>query len=224
MSHTTKLIAMRLALYINVTSGRCDPAVPTLASGTDASKSTVLRAIREMEAAGWLEVTRSRGGRSIDGIGYTHSFVFLDPNGVSSDTVGEGATVSNEPTYGVKKGGATVSNSPVYGVTVDTQTERTAKRTTRTASGARSRSVIQTGWPDGFSLNNELIAIAAEEGFNQQQAEQIFKGFESKCRAKGTRNANWIHAWRNWVIGEVGYDARSKASETARSTYIDPRL
>src|SRR5581483_7008473 len=63
LSCTAKIIATRIALHHNIETGRCDPSIATLAAGAGVSKNTVLRSLRESEQAGWVHISRSRGGR-----------------------------------------------------------------------------------------------------------------------------------------------------------------
>jgi hypothetical protein len=76
----------------------CIVSITTLADATGLSENTVRAALGDLEAAGWVGVTRSRGGRSLDGVGYAHAFEFLDPNPSTSCTLYGEATLQNEPT------------------------------------------------------------------------------------------------------------------------------
>jgi len=82
----------------------------------------------------------------------------------------------------------------------------------------------ETRWPDGFSLNDKMTAIAAEKGFNQQQAEQMFEAFESHHRGLGSRREDWVYAWKGWVIRRVEIDAKSNTRAETDRNYIDGRL
>lgn len=130
-----KVIAVRLALHLNIEDGRCNPAIGTLARGAGMSESTIHRMIRELERKGWIRVDRSRGR-------HANSFDLRVPtpstvtgfNPVTSDTVGGSNPVKADrveecPTL------STVTPQPCQNehsnpVTVDTQKSegRTAKR------------------------------------------------------------------------------------------------
>jgi hypothetical protein len=56
VSSTTKLIAYRLASHANYKTGLCNPDVATLAAGTRKSERTVLKAVAELAALGWLTI------------------------------------------------------------------------------------------------------------------------------------------------------------------------
>jgi hypothetical protein len=59
---TVKAIGARLALYLDVRSGRCDPSYPGIVCGMGGtvSKVTVKRAVHRLESAGWITVNRTR--------------------------------------------------------------------------------------------------------------------------------------------------------------------
>lgn len=56
-------VAMRLALHLNLTDGRCDPSMQTLARGCGAKTRTAERAIAQLESLGFISRVRSGGGR-----------------------------------------------------------------------------------------------------------------------------------------------------------------
>jgi hypothetical protein len=63
---TTKMIGSRLALYLNVRSGRLDPSYDGVVRdlGGSVSRETVKRAVHRLEMEGWISVQRvRRGGR-----------------------------------------------------------------------------------------------------------------------------------------------------------------
>jgi hypothetical protein len=235
LGYRAKIVATRLALYLHAESGRCIVSIPTLAISTGLSKNTVRDAIDDLEATRWMGITRSRGGRSIDGVGYAHVFRLLHPNGSTACTVGEGATVQNEGGNGSKLKGVTVQNEPTNGSTGWTLTERTEKRTERTAKVAFTRSGHDqnrpkqgnqqlTMWPADLILNKELISFATSKGFNPDRARTIFDKFKYHHQAKGSRLADWTAAWRGWVVEQVDRDAKARSQTVWRDDFIDGRL
>lgn len=96
LSLAAKAIAMRLALFCNVQSGRCFPSFKRLGDGTDTCESTAKRAIARLEELGLISVERTLGGNS-----NSNRYRLTMPSGVSSndtlrvsnnDTLGTGAT------------------------------------------------------------------------------------------------------------------------------------
>jgi Helix-turn-helix domain len=61
LSAAEKLVATRIALHHNIETGQCDPSIIGLVKRTNTSESTVRRAIKELEDAGWLAVDRTNG-------------------------------------------------------------------------------------------------------------------------------------------------------------------
>ena len=54
-------VAIRLALFRNIKSGRCDPSYAALAEGAHVSERTAIRAIGKLERDGWLTIDRGNG-------------------------------------------------------------------------------------------------------------------------------------------------------------------
>jgi hypothetical protein len=104
LSSSAKVVAQRLALHLNIKSGRCDPSLERLAQGSGLSRSTIKRMLHELgEAAGWIGIKRGRGGRSLSGRGYCHSFELLIPassalNRFTDEPVDDDARGSNPTT------------------------------------------------------------------------------------------------------------------------------
>jgi hypothetical protein len=241
LSPSAKVVAQRLALHLNVKSGRCDPSLDRLAQGTGMSRSTMKRTLQDLDKAGWIGIRRSSGGRSLSGHGYCHSFEFLTPaaaalNRFTDEPVGDDARGSNQTTNRVKSDDQPVQIEGGNRFTVGPLTEnRTEKRTERTAKVAlagsgHSKNRFKTGnqrlttWPADLILNGEWIAIAAGKGFNTKRAGNIFEKFKCHHRAKGSRHADWTAAWEGWVLNQVDFDAKAKVRETDPSSAYDGRL
>ncbi len=58
LSPTAKIVGARLLHHLNGESGQCNPSYQTLADGTGLTKRRVMSAVRELEAAAWITVTR----------------------------------------------------------------------------------------------------------------------------------------------------------------------
>jgi hypothetical protein len=77
---TLKLVACRLALYVNIKTGRCDPSYRTLARDVGVSERSAMRATADLEAGSWIKVERTAGGVRAGGQrGNTNKFVLLPP-------------------------------------------------------------------------------------------------------------------------------------------------
>jgi hypothetical protein len=68
------------------------------------------------------------------------------------------------------------------------------------ASGVttRKRAPPKTRRPDDFTLTQELLDIARQEGRTDEDARTDFDDFTSYCDANGRVYADWNAAWRNW--------------------------
>lgn len=54
-------VAVRLGIFFNCKTGKCDPGYPTLASELGISRRTLFRAIARLKADGWIEIHRLGG-------------------------------------------------------------------------------------------------------------------------------------------------------------------
>src|SRR5262245_55455806 len=59
-----KVIGVRLALHLRISTGRCNPTYPTLAQGSGCTRATAAAAIAVLERLGFLRHTGSKGGPS----------------------------------------------------------------------------------------------------------------------------------------------------------------
>lgn len=64
LSMGTRLLAARLALFVNLSDGRCDPSIATLAREVAMTTRGVEKALAILAEAGWITRTISRGRRS----------------------------------------------------------------------------------------------------------------------------------------------------------------
>ena len=64
MTPFEKVVGARLALYLNIETGRCDPTQYAIAKDINAGVRTVRRAIAKLVASGWLTKTRRGSERS----------------------------------------------------------------------------------------------------------------------------------------------------------------
>jgi helix-turn-helix protein len=77
-----KVLAARIALHLHVDGGRCFASLETLAKGTGVGLRHIPRVLAALERAGWLAVTRSRGG-----CGYANSFRLMTPKTVTPESL-----------------------------------------------------------------------------------------------------------------------------------------
>ncbi len=118
---TRQRVGIRLALFLNIKTGRLDPSYAGIskALGGKPAEQAVMRAVKKLEERGWIQVTRTGGGRKDRRRGNTNSFALLPPpsrvspgrhpyddlKGVESDP----SRVSDPDIKGVKIGQSRVS-------------------------------------------------------------------------------------------------------------------
>jgi hypothetical protein len=144
LSASTKLVAVRIALHLNVDDGRCFPSVPTLAVGTGVGERHIPRVLAALQSSGWLIITRG-GGR-----GRANSFHLTTPAGINPDS---GVRVSGTETL------TPDAVNPDSGVTP------TAKNSER-GRGSAPRPLTRAG--EGSAVGKQLALVGA--GFEDLRA------------------------------------------------------
>jgi hypothetical protein len=64
LSNGVMRLAVRIALHLNVETGRCDPGYDALASELRLSRRSIIRDVAVLEQAGWVSVARWRQHQS----------------------------------------------------------------------------------------------------------------------------------------------------------------
>jgi hypothetical protein len=61
LSPVARNVGLRVALFLNIKSGRCDPSYGVIAHAIGVHRTSAIRAIDALVSRGWLAVNRSRG-------------------------------------------------------------------------------------------------------------------------------------------------------------------
>jgi hypothetical protein len=144
ISPGAKLVAVRIALHLNVGSGQCYPSVPTLMTGTGFGERHMSRMLAALERSGWLGVRRS-GGR-----GHANSFHLMTPETLTQES---GFTARN-PDSGVRE--TLTQESP--------QQRSNSERGRGGAPRPATRGGTRTG------VGKELVLAGAAVGFEDLRA------------------------------------------------------
>ncbi|MCD9821621.1 helix-turn-helix domain-containing protein [Bradyrhizobium japonicum] len=100
-------VAVRLAIFFNCKSGKCDPGYDTLMSELRMSRRTLYRGIAGLKANGWIEVRRL-------GIENVQFSLFIPPDGGASMLAPDGGATTlapPEPSLQVPENGGTGANN-----------------------------------------------------------------------------------------------------------------
>ena len=122
-THAQKVILVRLALHLNLKSGRCDPSVETVAIGAAVKARAVQATIAQAQELGWL-IRHEGGGR-----GNTNSYTLhLKDADVTAKTLHSGApfveTLHGETVIGGAQKGATRRCKPCTAVHPNTENKK----------------------------------------------------------------------------------------------------
>jgi hypothetical protein len=66
----------------------------------------------------------------------------------------------------------------------------------------------RTQWPEGFALNDEMRAFAAERGWPPQRQDLEFEKFHQHALQNGRLLKDWVAGWRSWVLTGIGHDQK----------------
>src|SRR5258708_4025018 len=114
LSDGAKLVAVRIALHLNINSGRCCPSIVKLAQGTGLVERHIPRVLALLERSDWLDIEHGSRGR-----GRANSFRLTTPE-----------ILTRESVFGTKENLTPETRKPDSGVS------RTAMNSERGRGGA----------------------------------------------------------------------------------------
>jgi hypothetical protein len=76
----------------------------------------------------------------------------------------------------------------------------------------------KTPWPEGFALNDEMRAFAAERGWGQSRQDTEFEKFHQHALQSDRSLKDWVAGWRTWVLNGIGYDQQRGRPPIALAT------
>lgn len=103
LTPSARHVALTLSLHMNERGGSCFPSISTLEAETGLSRNTVLTALRQLEAGGWITVKRSE--RAVNR--YTAT---LPPSAITAlAEAAPSATIAPGVARPPRQGGATIA-------------------------------------------------------------------------------------------------------------------
>jgi hypothetical protein len=134
-------VGARLGMFLNATHGQCDPGYPTVANALDVSERSVIRAVLELEARGWIEVDRADGRAN-----NKFRLFMIEPeseNRVTAVVTPNAGETANRalPVWGDKNASKN-GNRVTTAVTQNTEEENTEKEAVGSKNSKRHRRVL----------------------------------------------------------------------------------
>jgi hypothetical protein len=68
---------------------------------------------------------------------------------------------------------------------------------------------LQTQWPDGFALDNDMRTFAAERRWHAPRQDREFEKYNQHALQTGRLLKDWVAGWRSWVLKGAEFDGRS---------------
>jgi hypothetical protein len=236
LSAGAKVVGVRIALHLNVETGRCDPSIGELVAGTGMSESTVRRMIHGLEDGGWLLVDRSRGRHSNSFELHTPTLSHVEGlNPVSDERVEGSNPVSCERVHKTPTLSA-VTPQPCQGrhpnpVTADTQkreskSERKAKekdsppdlledfgrRQSATSSIDADFEVWWVQYPLKKSKEAARKAYRTVRTKKLATAEELLAGAMRYAAERSGQDSKFTKHPANWLVGGCWADEPAKPS------------
>lgn len=180
-----KFVLLMLANYASNDKWECHPSVNTLAENTGMSRDTVMRAIKELEGNGYLEILR----RTVDGINLPNIYQLQKSAGGSSAVQGVVAHSDYR------------SSTQLPGVVAQSDSNLSLKPINEPVSGKRTRGARL---PEDWTLPNEYLdwVLNTFPSASVQQVQTIadkFKDYWIARAGAAALKADWFATWRNWI-------------------------
>lgn len=166
--------AIGISTYFNCTTGQCNPGYTKLAKLVGATRNSVKRACRKLEAAGWIRRNSGAGGDHED----TVQFDLLMPvaRGSALDPRQDQTRGSKTAATGVQNGGGRGSIADSLMNTENTENTERSAPTARAPVPVEIQSVITTrdnSAPDGADLRYLLHEAREAYALSQTQTEPL---------------------------------------------------
>lgn len=186
---------LALANYCDET-GRCFPAINTIAEKIRLSRSQTQRVIHGLTKNGWVAVLANQQG----GYYRNASCVYqLNLNALmghpGSPRLGTHAEQAPHPCVATGSADATLS--------VNESSENHKQK-----KDGRAKSTPLSSTPDQFDLTDEMVRWATTIGIAANQVGQQTEKFLDYHRCKGGHFKDWNAAWRNWMRNSIEFERR----------------
>ncbi|MCA1390768.1 helix-turn-helix domain-containing protein [Bradyrhizobium sp. IC3123] len=205
LPHAAARLATRIALHLNMKTGRCDASHKTLARETGISERSIYRLVELLEQLGWLVVERATGR--------ANQFLLRTPANSMAEVTPANSMAEVDPEPLPKSAPTTAKIDADHCQQVADRTTRTAKRTlvadtnvSATGERERSRSLAvipgapapHGGAPEVFDALLTIWSVRPH-GIDQAAAWKVFVGiYPSGVSAEIIASAlRWVSAYRH---------------------------
>jgi hypothetical protein len=179
-------VGARLGMYLNCTHGQCDPGYPTIADALGVSERSVIRAVAELEARGWIEVDRADGK-----INNKFRLFMIEPDSVNGVTTAVTPDADDQDPDGVTeilkwgdKNAFKNGNGVTTAVTQNTEKENTEKDNSAASPRALCSLLEESVTEASARLD---AALFADEGVDAGNADLETSTMNAACLDMGRR-------------------------------------
>lgn len=202
-----KFLLVALANYADENNS-CFPGQEKLAHDVGVSVSTIRRALKELEADGFVARERRQGA---DGYRTSDRYflqVNMTANPKSDDSYRSPVDGEND-SYRSNEGTLPVKTDHLTGHSYDRAEPKENLKKNR-QRGTRVPSTL----PAAFTVTEPMAAWAKEKtpSIEIQMETEKFKNY---AESKGKTYSNWDAAWRNWMLNAVAYQQNNPAAVAA---------
>lgn len=210
LSSTDFKVLAIIGLYLNH-DREAWPSQDTIAEVGGMSRRTVIRAIKSLEDAGYIESRKKYPNRPGTHKCYRVVMSESDKNGTSENAAG----VTSECDTALS---LPIRTSPDELTTSNDVVAREQKKTVSRPRGASRATRI----PDNWTPTAKDYAFATSKGLTPQEINNEADRFRDYWTAAGgakARKRDWEATWRNWVTSDFGLLARKRnaASQSRRN-------
>lgn len=193
-------VRMILAYHHNAQTGRCFPSYERMAEETGLAKSSVVRGIKELAAAGQIEVVKGRRAGTFNAPN-SYKLLFLTH---------EKLVAEKERRSGYDRRTTRPKQEPSPS-TLRSEGESAPKR-----KRSQRRAVQRRMTPD-WTPSKDLLVKARGLGFTEPEIQRIIEDFRDYYIGRGEISAQWGNDFSRWLRNQVTFKEDRNAKEERRA-------
>ncbi len=193
-------VRMILAYHHNAQTGRCFPSYERMAEETGLAKSSVVRGIKELAAAGQIEVVKGRRAGTFNAPN-SYKLLFLTHQGLLEKTRRKSA--DDVP--------ATRPDREPSTSTLRSEVESPRKRK------RSQRRALKTRMTADWRPSKELVKKADELGFTASEIERMIQDFRDWYIGRGEISAQWGNDFSRWMRTQIDRKEEKRAQDERRA-------
>lgn len=205
-SHAGHLVLICLARHYNARDGKCFPSYERIAEKMNLSKSSVARAIKELEEDKQITKRKSKRRGTHEGPNHYRLNFYIEARLIERDLKRRSYGADDVPMVGPKAVTTSPSDKSSGKVEAPKKRPRSQKR--------RPERLIAEDWKP----TEVQRAKAVEIGLPDAEIDYVAETFSLYWGSRGAVRANWGLSWYIWVRNELNYRKQEAANGRSRNS------